>query len=95
VQSSGGCAGSAAAVITEDLVKRGGGACASNFPGQGVPFRPIATAVGLGSGLSKITASDEVYNVASIEDFTGQYTQNTGKVLALRCGEIFIRMTGQ
>ncbi len=78
-QSIAGLSPSGTVSVTEDFVTGvGGGSGTLNYQGQTFPFKLIGTVVGPGGGLSKITASGEVYKLASLADFSGRYTQSTG-----------------
>ncbi|HEY6434889.1 MAG TPA: hypothetical protein VIZ17_23195 [Acetobacteraceae bacterium] len=78
-QSITGLSPSGDVTITEDFVTGlGGGSGTLNYQGQAYPFRVFGAVVGPGGGLSKITASGPVYNLKSVADFSGRYTQSTG-----------------
>ncbi len=47
------------------------------FQGTTTPFKVVGTVLGPG-GASEITASGEVYKLASVSDFGGRYTEGTG-----------------
>ncbi len=65
--------------ITEDFVAGlGGGSGSLDYQGQSYPFQLLGTVVGPGGGLSKTTASGEVYKLSTLADFPGRYTQSTG-----------------
>jgi len=53
-----------------------GGSGTLNFNGQQYPFYAEAVGV-LGSGAAKMDATGEVYNLNSISDFPGTYTQKS------------------
>ncbi len=78
-QSIAGLSPSGDVTITEDFVTGlGGGSGTLNYQGQAYPFRVLGAVVGPGGGLSKITATGPVYNLNSVADFSGRYTQSTG-----------------
>ena len=49
------------------------------YQGRTYPFQVVGTVAGPGGGLEKIAASGPVYQLASVSDFPGRYTQSTGK----------------
>jgi hypothetical protein len=66
--------------ITEDFVTGvGGGSGTLEYQGRTYPFKMVGSVAGPGGGLEKISASGPVYKLASVADFPGRYTQNTGK----------------
>jgi hypothetical protein len=66
--------------ITEDFVAGlGGGSGTLEYQGRRYPFKVIGTVAGPGGGVDRITASGPVYKLASVADFSGRYTQSTGK----------------
>lgn len=78
-QSIAGLQPSGTVTVTEDFVAGlGGGSGQLDLQGQTYPFKLIGTVVGPGGGLSKTTASGEVYKLANVSDFPGRYTQSTG-----------------
>ena len=78
-QSIAGLQPSGMVTVTEDFVAGfGGGSGQLTYQGQTYPFQLIGTVVGPGGGLSKTTASGEVYKLASVAEFPGRYTQTTG-----------------
>ena len=75
-QSIAGLSPSGDVTVTEDFVTGlGGGSGTLNYQGQAYPFRVFGAVVGPGGGLSKITASGPVYNLKSVADFSGRYTE--------------------
>lgn len=50
------------------------------YQGQTHPFRLVGTIFGPGGGVSRIQAAGEVYNLNSLGDFPGSYTQGSGPV---------------
>jgi hypothetical protein len=79
-QNVAGLSPSGNVTITEDFVTGvGGGSGTLEYQGQSYPFRFVGTVVGPGGGVSKISASGPVYKLASLADFSGRYTQSTGK----------------
>jgi hypothetical protein len=54
-----------------------GGKGTLNFQGRSYPFR-LAGGVTGGAGASKTQASGDVYNLKTISDFAGLYTQSSG-----------------
>jgi hypothetical protein len=78
-QSIAGLSPSGNVTITEDFVTGlGGGNGTLFFQGQSYPFKVLGSVAGPGGGVSKITASGQVYKLASLTDFAGRYTQSTG-----------------
>ncbi len=78
-QSVAGLQPSGTVSVTEDFVAGfGGGKGQLTYQGQTYPFQLVGTVVGPGGGLSKTTASGEVYKLAAVTDFPGRYTQSTG-----------------
>jgi hypothetical protein len=66
--------------ITEDFVAGlGGGSGTLEYQGRTYPFKVLGTVAGPGGGVEKISASGPVYKLASVADFSGRYTQSTGK----------------
>jgi hypothetical protein len=79
-QNIAGLPPSGSVTITEDFVAgMGGGSGTLEYQGQTYPFRVFGTVAGPGGGVSKTTASGPVYKLASVGDFSGRYTQSTGK----------------
>jgi hypothetical protein len=79
-QNIAGLSPSGNVTITEDFVAGvGGGSGTLSFQGQTYPFRFAGTVAGPGGGVEKISASGPVYKLASVADFSGRYTQSTGK----------------
>jgi hypothetical protein len=80
VQNIAGLSPSGNVTITEDFVAGlGGGSGTLYYQGQTYPFRFAGTVVGPGGGVEKISASGPVYKLANVTDFSGRYTQSTGK----------------
>lgn len=78
-QSIAGLSPSGTVSITEDFVTGvGGGNGVLSYQGQNYPFKLFGTVLGPGGGLSKITASGEVYKLDGVANFSGRYTQSTG-----------------
>jgi len=87
-QSIEGLSPSGTVSITEDYVAGvGGGSGTLNYEGKTYPFRVLGTIVGPGGGLSKTTASGEVYKLADVSKFPGRYTQTAGKAGLSESGE--------
>ncbi len=63
-----------------------------NFQGRSHAFRLVGGVTG-GGGASDIHASGEVYNLRSLADFTGLYTQSDGGIGLSRSGssELWLR----
>jgi hypothetical protein len=79
-QNVAGLSPSGNVTITEDfLTGLGGGHGTLEFQGRTYPFKVVGTVAGPGGGLEKISASGPVYKLASVADFSGRYTQSTGK----------------
>src|SRR5215472_14004136 len=79
-QSVAGLPPSGNVTITEDFVAGlGGGTGTLQYQGRSYPFKMLGTVAGPGGGVDKITASGPVYKLASVGDFSGRYTQSTGK----------------
>jgi hypothetical protein len=79
-QSIAGLPTSGNVTITEDFVAGvGGGSGTLEYQGRTYPFKVLGTVAGPGGGVEKITASGPVYKLASVADFSGRYTQSTGK----------------
>src|SRR5262245_45364547 len=79
-QSIAGVPPSGSVTITEDFVAGfGGGSGTLEYQGRSYPFKVLGTVAGPGGGVDKITASGPVYKLASVSDFSGRYTQSTGK----------------
>ncbi len=77
-QSIAGLSPSGSVTITEDFVAGlGGGTGTLYYQGQTYPFRLAGSVFGPG-GVSNISASGEVYKLASVAEFPGRYTQSTG-----------------
>jgi hypothetical protein len=77
-QSIAGLSPSGSVTITEDFVAGlGGGTGTLYYQGQTYQFILAGSVFGPG-GVAKISASGEVYKLASIADFPGRYTQSTG-----------------
>ena len=75
-----GLSPSGSVTITEDFVTGlGGGTGTLEYQGRTYPFQVVGTVAGPGGGLEKIAASGPVYQLASVSDFPGRYTQSTGK----------------
>ena len=78
-QSIAGLQPSGTVSVTEDFVAGfGGGSGRLDYRGRAYPFHLIGTVVGPGGGLSKTSASGEVYKLTNVADFPGRYTQSTG-----------------
>lgn len=56
----------------------GGGGGILTFNGQYYPFRLVGSVIGPG-GAEKVSASGEVYSLNNLPDFSGRYTQASGK----------------
>ncbi len=96
-QSIAGLSPSGMVSVTEDFVTGlGGGDGMLDYQGRSYPFKLIGTVVGPGGGLSKITASGEVYNLADVADFAGRYTQSTGAAGLNRSGssDLWLKNSG-
>jgi hypothetical protein len=68
-------------VTVTEIIAAGatGGNGMLNFQGQVYPFRLLGGVTG-GGGASDIQASGDVYNLNSVADFAGLYTQNSGGI---------------
>ena len=77
-QSIAGLSPSGSVTITEDFVAGlGGGSGTLYYQGQTYPFKLAGSVFGPG-GVAKVSASGEVYKLASVAEFPGRYTQSTG-----------------
>jgi hypothetical protein len=66
--------------LTETIaIGAAGGKGSLNFQGRSYPFK-LAGGVTGGGGASKDQASGEVYNLHSISDFAGLYTESSGGI---------------
>ena len=75
-----GLSPSGSVTIIEDFVTGlGGGSGTLEYQGRSYPFKVVGTVAGPGGGVDKITASGPVYKLASVSEFSGRYTQSTGK----------------
>ena len=79
-QSVAGLPPSGTVTVTEDFVAGlGGGSGTLQYQGRSYPFKALGSVAGPGAGVEKISASGHVYKLASVAEFTGRYTQSTGK----------------
>jgi hypothetical protein len=85
-QSIEGLAPAGTVSLTETFVAGyGGGGGTLTFNGQTYPFRLLGSVIGPG-GADRITASGEVYKLTKVADFSGRYTQGSGKAGLSRSG---------
>jgi hypothetical protein len=57
----------------------GGGKGVLTYQGKKYPFRLVGTVFGPGGGLSKLSASGDVYKLDDVSQFGGAYAQGTGE----------------
>jgi hypothetical protein len=79
-QSIAGLSPSGTVTLTETLVGGfAGGSGVLTFQGKKYPFRLVGTIFGPGGGLSKLSASGDVYKLDDVSQFGGAYAQGTGE----------------